>query len=68
MVDLGFGKRFNLSQRVGLNLDLQLLNALNEDAWDYWETQLVQPGDHYHVDNSYYFLPRRIQVRIGIEF
>jgi outer membrane receptor protein involved in Fe transport len=68
VIDLAWGKRFSLGQKVGLLLDLQLLNALNEDAWDWWETLVLQEGETFIPATSSYFTPRRLQVRVGIEF
>jgi hypothetical protein len=68
VIDLAWGKRFNLGQKVGLLLDLQLLNALNEDAWDYWRDLVIQEGEDFVPATDTFFLPRRLQVRIGIEF
>ena len=43
------------------NVDLQLYNLLNEDAWDYWETLSIQEGEQFVPDAAWYILPRRLQ-------
>ena len=51
-----------------INADLQLYNLLNEDAIDYWETLSIQAGETFVPDAAWITLPRRLQIRLGIEF
>ena len=66
MLDVGFGKRWNLGNDIVLKTDLQVLNLLNDDSHQYWETQRLLPGEDYVKDD--YLYPRRAVIRIGIEF
>jgi outer membrane receptor protein involved in Fe transport len=66
MVDVGFGKRWRIGGDVTLKTDLQVLNLLNDDSHQYWETQRLDLGDPYVKDD--YLYPRRAMLRIGIEF
>jgi hypothetical protein len=68
IIDLSLGKAFNLGGGVVFNADLQLYNLLNEDAHDYWETLSIQEGERFVPDAAWITLPRRLQVRLGIEF
>ncbi len=63
--DLSFGRRFDLG-RAQLKLDLQLLNVLNEDTHDWWQELTVGPDEEY-VPSGYLF-PRRVMIRLGLEF
>ncbi len=62
---MGLGRRFELGP-TELKLDVQLLNAFNEDSHDYWQTLEVPPGDNYIPDS--YIAPRRWMLRLGVEF
>ena len=64
--DIGIGKQFNLGGSVALQIDLQLLNALNNSATDYFETVRLNAGDTF-IPN-WWIKPRRLQLHIGIEF
>jgi hypothetical protein len=64
--DLGIGKRFNLGGDVGLQIDLQFFNLLNNTATDWFETTTLAEGDEY-VPNTW-IKPRRLQLHVGIEF
>jgi hypothetical protein len=64
--DIGIGKQFNLGGSVALQLDLQLLNALNKTPTDWWETTRLNAGDTF-IPN-WWVKPRRLQVHVGIEF
>ena len=66
MVDLGFGKRWKLGEELVLKTDLQVLNLLNEDEHQFWETQRLDAGDTFVKDD--YLYPRRLMLRVGIEF
>jgi hypothetical protein len=64
--DIGFGKSFNLGSNVRLELDLQLLNALNRTPTDWFETTVLAEGDDF-IPN-WWVKPRRLQLHVGIEF
>ncbi len=66
LVDLGIGKRFNLPRGMILKTDLQVLNLLNDDANDFWETLRLQEGDVLVPDE--FLAPRRLMLRVGLEF
>ena len=66
MVDLGFGKRWKIGEEFVLKTDLQVLNLLNEDEHQFWETQRLDAGDTFVKDD--YLYPRRLMLRVGIEF
>jgi outer membrane receptor protein involved in Fe transport len=65
LLDLALGKRWELGDAT-LKTDLQVLNVLNEDAPQFWETLVLLPGERYTPDT--YVYPRRAVIRIGIEF
>ncbi len=65
LVDLSFGRRFDAG-RVELKLDLQLFNVFNEDVHDWWEELTVAPDEMYVPDG--YVYPRRVMLRLGLEF
>jgi outer membrane receptor protein involved in Fe transport len=64
--DLGIGRKFTLTGDVALQVDLQLLNALNKTPTDYWETQVLDEGDDFI--GNWWVKPRRLQLHLGIEF
>jgi outer membrane receptor protein involved in Fe transport len=64
--DIGFGKRFQLGGDVELNLDLQLLNVLNDDATDRFVTLELNDGDDFTPDR--WVKPRRLMLRAGVAF
>ena len=66
MVDVGFGKRWSLGKEMVLKTDIQVLNLLNDDSHQFWETQRLLPGETYVKDD--YLYPRRAMIRIGLEF
>jgi outer membrane receptor protein involved in Fe transport len=66
VLDLGLGKRWKLGDRVTLKTDLQVLNVTNEDAHQFWVSQVLDEGESYVKDSFVY--PRRGMIRIGIEF
>jgi outer membrane receptor protein involved in Fe transport len=66
MWDLGIGRQFNLSDKVALQVDLQLLNVLNDSPIDYWETLVLAEGEDFI--GNWWVKPRRLQLHLGIEF
>ena len=64
--DLGFGKRFGLGGGVAIQADLKLLNVLNSTPTDWFETTLLAEGDDF-IPN-WWVKPRRLMLRLGIEF
>jgi outer membrane receptor protein involved in Fe transport len=63
--DLSLSRPFDLGP-VDLTVRLDLLNATNEDSWEYWQTLNVPPGDHYRP--NYYLWPRRLMVNLALDF
>jgi outer membrane receptor protein involved in Fe transport len=64
--DIGVGKTFDLGGNVGLQIDLQLFNVLNDTPTDWFETTTLAEGDVY-IPNTW-VKPRRLQLHVGIEF
>jgi outer membrane receptor protein involved in Fe transport len=66
LIDLALGKRITLPHDVVLKLDAQVFNLLNEDSHQFWETLVLAPGDTFV--ESEWVLPRRVMLRLGVEF
>jgi len=64
--DIGVGKRFNIGGSGELNLGVQVLNVLNNNATDWFETVVLNEGDDF-IPNTW-IKPRRIMLRAGINF
>ncbi|MEZ5331068.1 MAG: TonB-dependent receptor [Thermoanaerobaculia bacterium] len=65
VLDVGIGKRFEIG-RSEIKLDFQVLNLLNEDANQFWETLVLGPGDRFVPSDFVY--PRRGILRLGVSF
>jgi outer membrane receptor protein involved in Fe transport len=66
IVDFAFGKRFNLPGNGVFKATIQVFNLFNNDASDEFETLEIQEGDVFVP--SYWVLPRRIMLRLGVEY
>jgi len=66
ILDLGLQKTFNLGGNVDLDIGLQLLNALNEDAAEYFVTWQLWPGQDF--EESVWVSPRRLQIKLKLAF
>jgi len=66
ILDLGVQKTFNLGSDVGLDVGLQLLNATNEDAVEYFSSWTLFAGQDFAP--SSWVSPRRLQVKLKLEF
>ncbi len=66
ILDLGLQKTFTLGGNVDLDIGLQLLNALNEDAPEYWSSWTLFPGQNF--EPSSWVSPRRAQVKVKVSF
>jgi outer membrane receptor protein involved in Fe transport len=66
IVDLGLQKTFNLGGNVGLDIGLQLLNVLNEDAEEYYSSLTLFQGQDFQP--SSWVSPRRLQIKVQLEF
>ncbi len=66
IVDASIGRRFKLGGDTELKLDLQVLNALNEDANDFFQILRVTPTQGL-IPSDWVF-PRRLMLRLGVEF
>ena len=64
-IDLGLSRRFSRGDRVGFKVDLQVLNLLDDDGHYYWGSYGRYPAE---LVPSQYFLPRRMAVRVGLDF
>ncbi len=64
-VDLALGRRFDVGKAT-LKLDVQMFNVFNEDSHDWWDSLQV-PADESFVPSGYLF-PRRVMLRLGLEF
>jgi hypothetical protein len=65
-IDLAIGKRLRLGGTT-LHLDALILNLLNEDAEDRWSTLVLQNPDDEHTVAAY-LRPRRVMLRLGLDF
>ncbi len=65
VLDLGVGRRF-VTGPVNLKVDVQVLNLFNEDSNDFWQTLVVNPGSNYVASD--FITPRRLMLRLGVEF
>ncbi|MCP3958871.1 MAG: hypothetical protein GY719_13540 [bacterium] len=65
VLDLSLGRSFEAGKAT-IRLDAQLFNVFNDDAHDGWQTLVVAPGDPYSA--RAHVLPRRLGLRLGIEF
>jgi hypothetical protein len=64
-VDVGIGKRF-WAGNVQFKIDAQVFNLLNEDTSTLMETLRLQAGDQFLPTD--FFWPRRLQLRLGLDF
>ena len=65
LLDLGIGRSFSLGNDVSLGIDLQVLNALNDDGWDYWQSAAFRDGN---LVPTIYQYPRRLMLRLSFDF
>ena len=65
LLDLGIGRDFSLGNDVSLGIDLQVLNALNDDGWDYWQSTAFRDGN---LVPTIYQYPRRLMLRLSFHF
>ena len=66
ILDLGLQKTFGLGGNVDLDIGLQLLNALNEDAAEYFASWLLFAGQNF--EPSVWVSPRRLQIKVKLAF
>ena len=66
LVDLALGREFNLGGDVVMRTEIQVLNLLNDDATDWFETVILSEGDDFIP--TYWVKPRRLQLRLGFSF
>ena len=59
-------KTFGLGGNVDLDIGLQLLNAFNEDAVEYFSTWNLFPGQNF--EPSSWVSPRRLQIKVKLGF
>jgi len=65
VLDLGLGRTFG-SGDTTFEIDIQVFNAFNNDAFDAWQTLVVAPGDS--LVPAAHILPRRLMVRTGFKW
>jgi hypothetical protein len=66
IVDFGIGRVFPMGDRGELKLDVQVLNLLNDDATDWFQTTVLADGDEFIP--AFWVKPRRVQLRVGFAF
>ena len=66
LIDFSIGKRWQLPGRFLLKTDLQFFNLLNSTAVEYVADQVLSEGDEFVP--SAWVLPRRLMLRIGLEY
>jgi hypothetical protein len=66
ILDLGLQKTFALGKGVDFDIALQVLNALNEDAVEYWSSWRLNPGEE--LEGGHWVSPRRLQVKFKLAF
>jgi outer membrane receptor protein involved in Fe transport len=66
ILDLGLQKTFGLGSNVNLDIGLQVLNVLNEDAPEYWVDWILFPGEDYEARD--WVSPRRLQLKFKLAF
>jgi hypothetical protein len=75
-IDLSIGKRVHVGGNTFLRLDARLYNLLNTDTiWNYNNLRLQVPVQGLSIQDQYYeqsaqawFKPRRMEIRLGVEF
>ena len=65
VIDLALGRKFQVAD-TQLRFDIQVLNATNEDDHDFWRTLNVPAGSQFTP--TAFIFPRRVMLRLGIEF
>jgi hypothetical protein len=66
ILDLGLQKNFDLGSGLNLDVGLQLLNAFNEDAEEYYSTWTLYPGQNFTPAS--WVSPRRLQIKLQLAF
>ena len=66
LVDFSIGKDWAIPGNGRLKTDLQFFNLLNNTATDWFETVLLDAGENFIP--TYWVKPRRLMLRIGIEY
>jgi hypothetical protein len=66
-IDLSFGKLVKLSNTVQLRLDGQILNLLNSDQVLSYDSLTLQNPEDVFIPDAW-MQPRRLQVRVGVQF
>ena len=66
ILDLALQKDFRIASSMNLELGIQLLNALNEDAVEYYSSWTLYPGQEFTP--SGWVNPRRLQLKARLTF
>jgi hypothetical protein len=64
--DLSVGKHFTFANDYKISVDVQVLNLLNDDATEGWQTREFAGNDNPIPD--LWVLPRRAELRLRLEF
>jgi hypothetical protein len=64
--DLSVGKHFTFAKGYKVSLDVQILNLLNDDATEGWQTREFAGSENPIPD--LWVLPRRAELRLRLEF
>jgi outer membrane receptor protein involved in Fe transport len=71
LVDFSFGKRWNIVGDGILKTDIQVFNLLNDDAYDEFNgggSSALVPDANGRLTPSLWVWPRRIMLRLGVEY
>ena len=71
LIDFSFGKRWNIAGNGILTTDIQIFNLLNDDAYDEFNgggSEALVPDANGRLTPSWWVLPRRIMLRLGVEY
>ncbi len=66
LIDFSIGKRWRLPGRFILKTDLQFFNLLNSTAVDQFTDYVLNEGDEFVP--SWWVKPRRLMLRLGLEY
>ena len=71
LIDFSIGKRWNIAGDGTLKTDIQVFNLLNDNAYDEFNgggSGALVPDANGRLTPSWWVLPRRIMLHIGVEF
>ncbi|MGB3562383.1 MAG: hypothetical protein WBC09_04915, partial [Thermoanaerobaculia bacterium] len=71
LIDFSIGKRWNIGGDGILKTDIQIFNLLNNAAYDEFNgggSEALVPDANGILTPSWWVLPRRIMLRLGVEY